>query len=346
MKQNKHIVVVRSSVFALSSMGQKSSDMIIELLRNYYTHVEERLVNCVDELDAVIALDPDVVFLGAKRIPVSPGSHMTIWASRYLEQHGITVTGSSAKAIALDFSKPRAKAAIQNAGLATAAFFSATPGQFSSSISLPLPYPLFIKPPETGGGKGIDADSVVRDLAGYTKKVAQIADRFGAEALVETYLPGREFSVAVLQTLETGELMALPIELMTEKNARGDSILGEAVKSADTEHVMRVEDKQTKQAVSTLALAAFKALGGRDYGRIDVRLDENGVPHFLEANLIPGLAHHDFISYFTAACWLNLAMDYQEMILHIVALALQRQKKQPTVETVGFLTVDNGVMSL
>jgi D-alanine-D-alanine ligase-like ATP-grasp enzyme len=97
------------------------------------------------------------------------------------------------------------------------------------------------------------------------------------------------------------------------------------VKAADTEKVVAVEDGPVRDSLIALAKAVFRELGGRDYGRIDIRMDDHGSAHFLEANLIPGVAHNDFISYFTHACMLNNGMDYEEMILKIVDVSIKRR---------------------
>ncbi len=249
-------------------------------------------------------------------------------------------TGSPAAAIALDFNKPLAKQVVKAAGLKTAAYFTASDGEYRSASDLPLGFPLFIKPQDTGGGKGIGADSVVRDFGAYAQKVTSLTTVFRSDALVETYLPGREFSVAILETIDSEELIAMPIELLTQQNTCGDRILSQKVKAADTEHVVAVTDETVRSAVVELATRAFRALGGRDYGRIDIRLDQYGTAHFLEANLIPGLAHHDFTSYFTAACWINLRVDYETMLLRLVELALSRDVNVSDQHRLTSMTVE------
>jgi D-alanine-D-alanine ligase len=325
-KINKHIEIVRSPLSALSSMGRKSADMIQNLLEQHYEHVGVSLVSDLSDLESLVAKQPDLVFLGVKRVPVSSqdAAGAKVWIAAYLDEQGVAYTGSDAAAIALDFSKPKAKRIITAAGLPTAAYFVARPGVYQAASALPLGFPLFVKPPNGGGGKGIGPDSVVRDFAAFESKVERIGQNYNTGSLVETYLPGREFSVALLQALDTAELIAMPIELITDQNEQGDRILGQGIKDADTERIIAVPDGAIRRAVVELATAVFTALGARDYGRIDIRLDERGIPHFLEANLIPGLAQHDFTSYFTAACRLNRAMDYRTMILHVTALGFSR----------------------
>lgn len=292
--------------------------MIQILLRRHYSDVSISLISTPADLQALASKQPDLVFLGVKQIPTASG---VVWVSDFLDEHNINYTGSTSAAIKLDYDKPGAKRVVVAAGLMTASSFVATAGQYSAE-TMPLPYPLFVKPPNGGGGKGIGSDSVARNFEQYEAKVAQLSKVFGTEVLVESYLPGREFSVALLE--QPYGLVAMPIELITQPNAQGDRILGQTVKAADTEHTIAVVDLGLKTRINRMAKAAFIALGARDYGRIDIRLDEQGRPHFLEANLIPGLAHHDFISYFTAACEINQAMSYETMILSVVNASLSR----------------------
>ena len=125
----------------------------------------------------------------------------------------------------------------------------------------------------------------------------------------------------------------MPIELVAETNRRGDRILSQKVKSSNQETVLSIIDPNTKLQVADTAARVFEALGARDYGRIDIRLDEAGTPHFIEANLIPSLI--DGYGSFPKACALNYSMGYEAMILSIVSLGLARCKimTEPVAET-------------
>jgi len=326
MKINKHIEIVRSSNAAFSSMGQKSCNMIKNILEQKYERVNISLVGDMSDLERTASKRPDLMFLGVKRLPVnaSDKSGKNVWAATYLDDQELTYTGSGAAAIALDFSKPRAKQAVKAAGINTATYFVAQQGTYRCEQDLPSVFPLFVKPPNGGGGKGIGPDSIVHDFNSLENRIEYIANKFNTGTLVEEYLPGREFSVALLEDNDSDKLIAMPVELIAEQNDRGDRILGQSIKANDVEQVIAVQEGSLKQEVVELAKRVFKTLGARDYGRIDIRLNAQGVPYFLEANLVPGLAMHDFTSYFTAACWINQAMDYKTMILHITELGLSR----------------------
>ena len=127
----------------------------------------------------------------------------------------------------------------------------------------------------------------------------------------------------------------MPIELIAPLNDKDTRILSGKVKSSNTEQAIAVTDAAVKSVVSELALDVFTALGARDFGRIDIRMDDQGVPHFLEANLIPSLISG--YGSFPKACLLNLGLDYEPMIMNIAQLGLARSS-DGVEEKLGFYT--------
>ncbi len=152
-------------------------------------------------------------------------------------------------------------------------------------------------------------------------KIASIHNDCSSDALIEEYLPGREFSVAVMKQSFSDQLLAMPIEIIAPADNKGDSFLSEAVKNADAEEVYVVSDTILRAAVTRLAIGVFEALGSRDYGRIDMRLDSHGNPSFIEANLMPGLSEHGYLS---RCLFMNEQISYEDMITRIIDLALER----------------------
>ncbi len=317
-KIDKHIEFVRPST-------QKNYQSLVDALKSRYTHVGITNVDNVKDLKLLVTKQPDLVFLRIKKLPgttnhsyVTPD---TIWISEYLDDHGINYTGSTVAAITLDFDKAQANRVIDSAGLNTPAFFIVKEDEQSNMHEQSLNFPLFVKPLNRGDGVGIGADSVVRNFDSLEQKVSSIIKNFHGTVLVEEYLPGREFSVALLKDASSENLLAMPIEIITDVNDNGDRILGENVKREDTEQVLAVPEGHIRTSVINLARKAFSALGARDYGRIDIRLDNQGNPSFIETNLIPGLRN----GYFTRACWINRQMDYSTMVLQIASSAFARQ---------------------
>ena len=137
-------------------------------------------------------------------------------------------------------------------------------------------------------------------------------------SLVETYLAGKEYSVGIFEDSINGSLRAMPIEIIVKKNVDGHSILDFDVKKNDEEKVIFVTDIKIFNKLSKLAKDSFKALGGKSLGRIDIKMDHLGEPHFIEANLMPGLRK----GYFYRSCVLNLDMSYEDMIFSIANTGL------------------------
>lgn len=320
-KIQKHIEIIRSSTVTLSSLSLESCGAIYDLLRKNYTTVGVSTVNDLDDLKELVSKQPDLVFMGMKFV-FADNSPTKLWVADYLDEQGVAYTGSGQEAHELELNKALAKKRVSESGLRTSAFTVVTNGQSYEATGSTLQFPLFVKPASLGGGAGIDGSSVVTDMINMQPKIDMINEEFLADILIEEYLPGREFSVALLKDELTGNLLTMPIELVTESNEQGYRILGQEVKSSNQENVLRVSDVTLRSAVTNLAEDVFRALGARDYGRIDIRLDAEGVPHFLEANLIPSLIRG--YGSFPKACYLNMGMDYDEMILRIVRLGLAR----------------------
>lgn len=325
-KINKHIEIVCTSNKQLSSMSRESRGAILAVLKQHYQKVGITIVNNLADLEALAALKPDLVFLGMKFLPVDPALGLQdtnrIWISDYLDSQGITYTGSGQMAHELELNKPLAKQRALDAGLATSPFYVALQNQLQVRGDMSLTFPLFVKPANRGGGLGVDSYSVAHNFDQLESKVASITTNHQSDSLVEEYLPGREFSVAILKDEDSAEFSLMPIELIAEADSRGSRMLSEAVKESNTERVVEVSDENIRTKVTALAIDVFHALGARDYGRIDVRLNEFGKPQFLEANLLPSLISG--YGSFPKACMLNINLDYEPMILSIVRLALSR----------------------
>jgi len=109
---------------------------------------------------------------------------------------------------------------------------------------------------------------------------------------------------------------------VVKKNINGHRILDYNIKESDHEKVITVSDSKIFNQLSDLSKNAFTALGGKSLGRIDIKMNHRGVPHFIEANLMPGLRK----GYFYRSCLLNLNMSYEQMILTVADNGLSSQR--------------------
>ncbi len=326
VKSNKRIEIVRSNVNGLSSMSRVSCKSAQAVLSKHFASVDMTNVNNLADLEALVARKPDLVFLGMEFIPTDPALGLAdpdqIWLSEVLDYHGIAYTGSTQAAHKLGRNKPLAKQCVLDAGLSTSAFCVIEQHKLLSRKDITVDFPLFIKPVSRGGGLGINSKSVAHNYEQASIKVHSIATWLKSDALIEQYLPGREFSIAILKDEYSAEYLAMCLELIAPPDENGVRLLSGSVKSANTEQALAVTDATVKHKVEELALAVFHALGARDYGRVDIRLDSAGTPHFLEANLIPSLISG--YGSFPKACVLNIGLHYEDMILRIAQLGLAR----------------------
>jgi D-alanine-D-alanine ligase len=149
----------------------------------------------------------------------------------------------------------------------------------------PLAFPLFVKPVAEGTGKGITTRNVVRDHNALVSVVGDLLETYSQPVLVEEYLPGREFTVGVVgngaDARTTGGMEVI---------CKDDLPYSVEVKEAYQDFCKYlVYDKASKKECDALALAAWRALGGVDAGRIDMKADRNGRICFIEANPLAGL---------------------------------------------------------
>jgi len=204
-----------------------------------------------------------------------------------LELYDIPYTGSDPLTCAATLDKAVAKRIVRDAGVATPAF--AVVRNDHDCCNLPLKYPLFVKPIAEGTGKGIMATSRVTSTAALHRISRRLLETYRQPVLVEEYLPGREFTVGIVGTDAAARVVGMIEVFFLRQDA--PAIYSYSVKDQWEQHV-RYEIPQADDvsaAVARLALASYRALECRDVGRVDVRLDAHGVPHFMEVNPLPGM---------------------------------------------------------
>lgn len=288
---------------------------ILKILSKRYTDVSITKIDNKKDLDRLLKRKPDLVFSGVKYFNFNDKK---VWLNDCLEAYDIPYIASSRTALDNESDKNLAKKLVLKAKIKTADFFVTEPDQHQNESSIPISFPLFIKPVKGGDSRGIDSNSIAYNFSSFKKKVLEIKTKHNLSSLVETYLPGKEYSVGIFQDSINGTLRAMPIEIIIKKNINGHCILDFDVKKDDEEKVIAVTNKKILKKLSKLAKKAFKALGGKSLGRIDIKMNERGVPHFMEANLMPGLRK----GYFYRSCLLNLDMSYDDMIFSIANTGL------------------------
>jgi D-alanine-D-alanine ligase len=288
---------------------------VLKILSKRYENVLVTEINSEEDLESLVKRKPDLVFSGVKYFSFN---NRNIWLNDYLEIFEIPYIASSKAALDNESDKNKAKKIMQKNNIRTADFFITNPGEYLKESSIPIKFPLFIKPVTGGDSRGVDKNSLVFNFEDFTTKVMDIKIKQNSPSLVETYLSGKEYSVGIFEDSIDGSLRAMPIEIIVKKNIDGHCILDFDVKKNDEESVILVSDIVVFDKLSKLAKDSFKALGGKSLGRIDIKMNHLGVPYFIEANLMPGLRK----GYFYRSCVLNLDMNYDDMILSIANTGL------------------------
>jgi len=215
-----------------------------------------------------------------------------------LEMYGVPYTFSDPLVCAVTLDKAVAKRLVSSHGILTPRFClvrSAAELTGAALDELHLDYPLFVKPVAEGTGKGIDGQSRVDSPAALRSAVLRVIERLHQPALVEEYLPGREFTTGILGTGAAARVLGtMDIGILADAPAADYSFdVKERCESCVS--YTPLEPGPLRRTVETLALDSYRALDCRDAGRVDIRLDRHGQPAFLELNPLPGLhpAHSD-----------------------------------------------------
>lgn len=219
----------------------------------------------------------------------------------------------------LTLHKGLTKDVVRAAGIATPDFFVVNEPADIRYVS--LPFPLFAKPVAEGTGKGVSRNSKIENVHQLNKVCRELLATHQQPVLVERFLPGREFTVGIIGTgrkaraLATMEIVLLPgadAEVYSYKNKEY---------CEELVHYALLPKGELSRDVEFVALRAWRSLGCRDGGRIDLRLDAMGNVHFLEVNPLAGLhpEHSDLPMMATM-----VGVSYAELIGRIMKSALAR----------------------
>jgi len=244
-----------------------------DTISRHYKNVTLFKANSRSDLEKIASEKPDLVVTGAKYIV---DGDEKIWLPEFFEDKAINYTGSTRKTMEIELNKSESKEIVSAEKIKTADYFTASPGQFTGNSELPLKFPLFVKPLGLFDSIGVNENSLVHNFAEFERQVKYINDNFNQKAIIEPFLSGREFTVAVINN--KGRLETFPVELEPEN---GKFITFQA-KEDNTETLKKITDRKIHTLISGLAKKAFKSLGTRDYGRIDIKMNDTGILHFTE----------------------------------------------------------------
>ncbi|RUO37541.1 D-alanine--D-alanine ligase [Aliidiomarina shirensis] len=228
-----------------------------------------------------------------------------------LEVMDIPYTGSGILACALTMDKSKTKALWHGLGLPTAAASTVSANDLGSvdcaALLARLGGKVMVKPAHEGSSIGMGMARTADELAAALKEAA----RFDGDMLVETWLSGPEYTVAVLD----GE--ALPAIKVQTPNAFYDY----AAKYQDnsTQYICPAElPEEQEQKVRDLAVAAFNAVGCKSWGRVDMMMNSNGQLQLLELNTVPGMTTKSLVPMAAK----QVGMSFSALVLKVLATTL------------------------
>ena len=236
-----------------------------------------------------------------------------------LDAYQIPYVFSDPLVCSLTLHKGMTKDVVRAAGVATPDF--AVVNEAADIRNVTLRYPLFAKPVAEGTGKGVTRASKIDNAMQLERTCKYLLRKYKQPVLVECFLPGREFTVGILGTGRKARALAtLEIVLLPGADAEVYSYHNKE-NCEELVHYRLLPKGELRQDVESLALRAWKALGCRDGGRIDVRLDETGAANFLEVNPLAGI--HPEHSDLPIICN-HLGIAYRDLIGWIVDSAALR----------------------
>lgn len=281
----------------------------------------------VDAYEKFRKLKPEIVFNVAEG---ANGISREAQIPAMLEMLQIPYTGSDPLTLSLCLDKSRTKEVLTYHKIPNSKFVvSYGENGFAGSE---LRFPLMIKPIGEGSSKGIFNSSYVNDHETLEKTLAENVLKYNQPFIVEEYLPGREFTVAVIGN--GSEARTLPIVEMNFNQLPSDMI---PIYSYEAKWIFDTRDNpldiftcpakigpDLEKKISELVLRTYNVLNCKDWSRIDVRLDAEGEPNIIEVNPLPGmLPNPDDNSCYPKAAR-AAGMSYEETINTVLNSAAKR----------------------
>lgn len=296
-----NIVVMLGGPSAEREVSLRSGAGVAEALRSLGHRVTE-----VDPKDGTFTLPDktDVVFLALHGTYGEDGQ-----VQQQLEKLGVPYTGCDVESSRISFDKVLTKQRCIDAGVPTAKFVVV------KTDKTPWPRgwqpPVVVKPVRQGSSVGLQFVDRVSDWSAALRE----AFRYDTELLAEEKIVGRETTVGILDG------KALPVVEVRPKSGSYD--YRNKYTAGNTEYFCPADfDAATTRAIQDAALGAFKAVGARDYSRVDVMVRASGEPVVLEVNTLPGMTPTSLLPKAAAAT----GIGYAELCQRMIDLAMKRAK--------------------
>jgi D-alanine-D-alanine ligase len=315
---------------------RESARAIVRALEARAFTVEIRGVHGVEVYDVLAALSkdrPDLLFNLCESMNGESKNEPTF--AGLLDLFGIPYTGADLLALASCLHKQRTKDILLAHRVPTPPYrFFATEADLADASLEDLDYPWFVKLAHEDASLGITEANLVTTPRALRARARELFAEFHQPVLAERYVSGREVNVTVFGN--GGDLAVLPLHEIDFAAMPADRphIVSYAAKWQE-DHVdyagtkpvpMRGATEETIRAIESVGRAAFAAVGLRDYGRVDLRVDAQGTPWVIDVNPNPDISPDAGVARAAAAA----GMSYPDMVERIALIAWQRVRDKPT----------------
>lgn len=277
----------------------------------------KKIGNVLDLLQKIDNLKVDIVFNISEGLA---GRNRESQVPMLLEMAGIPFVGADALSLALSLDKVMAKKVFIAEKIPTPKFFEIKNMEGLLDTDH-LKYPLIVKPRFEGSSKGLSENSRVETLEDLKKQAEFVINTYKQPALVEEFIAGLEFTVALLGNDEPEVMPVVQIKIDGKLKLNDKFYTFARVTSNRLEYICPAHISQDlKSKLSLLAVKTYNAVECRDFGRVDFRVDNEGNIFVLEINPLPSLSTEDVFSLIAK----EIGISYNEIIGRILKSALKR----------------------
>jgi D-alanine-D-alanine ligase len=240
-----------------------------------------------------------------------------------LEMAGIPFVGADALTLGMTLDKVMAKKIFIAEEIPTPRSFEVKSEAEVGAVlaSDHLKYPLFVKPRFEGSSKGLSDSSRVENAEDLKKQVEFVIRTYKQPALVEEFIRGEEFTVAIIGNDPPEVMPIVQIEIEGRLKLRDRFYTFGHITSEQLQYVCPARiNENLRNKITQLAFKTYESVECKDFGRIDFRVDEQGNPYVLEINPLPSLSSEDVFMVVAEA----LGITYDDVIGKILNCAIKR----------------------
>ena len=284
----------------------------------------KRIGNVSRLLEQLGSLDVDIVFNISEGITI--GRNRESQVPILLELAGIPFVGADALTLGIALDKIMAKKIFIYERIPTPKFFEVkTTGELINTDH--CKFPMIVKPRFEGSSKGLTDDSRVKTKEELKRRIEFIINTYKQPALVEEFISGAEFTVAIVGNEPPEVLPIVQVEIDGETHLNDKFYTFARISSDRLKYLCPapISPELTKK-IQELALRTCQAVECRDFGRVDFRVDKEGKPYVLEVNPLPCLSSEDVFMFISKA----IGITYEEMVGRILNSAFKRYSFPPT----------------